>query len=166
MAFNMAYSHRGARTAGAALALGLVWGVVWTGASRLAERSNDISPAIRLLAEDQHCDPGVTVCTARGEALSMALRLGDDIRPLERFPAEVTLDGPAVTEIDSVSLRFAMAGMDMGVNRFDLRPRGTGVWQGQALLPICSTGRQDWGITVEVRGSRRYEVEFSVVFKR
>lgn len=147
---------------GVALALGL-YGLAWISASRLVERSNELSPEVNLLAADPACDPSVTTCTAHGQALRMELRLGDGVRPLEHFPVEVTLDGPAAAKVHRVSLRFTMVGMDMGVNRFGLDTRGGGVWQGQALLPICSTGRQDWKISVEATGNRRYEVEFSMV---
>ena len=162
----MAFSRYRLRMIGVALALGLLYGLAWIGASRLVGRSNGLSPEASLLVADPACDPAVTTCTAHGQALNIELRLGGGARSLEPFSVEVFLHGPAASGIASVSSRFTMVGMDMGINRFVLDPREGGVWQGQAWLPICSTGRQDWKITVEATGSRRYEGEFSVVFER
>jgi hypothetical protein len=56
-----------------------------------------------------------------------------------------------------------MPNMDMGFNRFDLRQQADETWQGQALLPVCSMGRRDWRVTVEVIGKRSYVGEFHLL---
>lgn len=118
----------------------------------------DISPP--PLAADPACDPAAEPCTVRAAEKAVTLRLEGAVRPLQPFTVRVTLAGWEAVE--KVSVRFAMPGMEMGLNRFGLR-QANGGWQGQALLPACSMGRRDWRITVEVVGKALYTAEFSTV---
>jgi hypothetical protein len=40
--------------------------------------------------------------------------------------------------------------MDMGVNVFTLMPKTARQWQAQAVLPVCSLGRNDWVVRLHV----------------
>jgi len=47
-------------------------------------------------------------------------------------------------EVKKVSVSFQMAGMDMGFNRYDLKPSQTGNWTARIMLPVCTASRADW----------------------
>lgn len=98
------------------------------------------------------CNPQESPCTVRGDGWTVTLRLPPVVRPLERFPVQVRLAGAAAAA-GGVAVRFDMAGMDMGVNRFGLSRQADGSWQGQAMLPACASGSGDWRVTVEVAGA-------------
>jgi hypothetical protein len=68
--------------------------------------------------------------------------------PLEAF--ELTVDAPGARR---VSAEFQMVGMDMGFNRYDLRP-AHGAFAARITLPICVSGRHDWIITLTLDGAR------------
>ncbi|MGB0127390.1 MAG: hypothetical protein WBP72_07095 [Rhodocyclaceae bacterium] len=71
-----------------------------------------------------------------------------DPRPIPTTqPFRIQLDGvPA--EVDSVSVDFAGAAMNMGYNRPKLELVAPGRFEGQASLPICVTGRMEWRATL------------------
>jgi len=75
--------------------------------------------------------------------------------PLEAFEFNVT--APGATKI---SAEFHMVGMDMGFNRYDLRPAGDGEFTARITLPVCVSGRRDWVLYLEVDG-QRYALPFS-----
>jgi hypothetical protein len=64
---------------------------------------------------------------------------------------QVVAAGPPVRELQ---LEFTMSAMDMGQNRYRLLPEGNG-WVGLVTLPICTTGRGDWRVTVRALGEER-----------
>jgi len=87
-------------------------------------------------------------CTVDGAAAaSMELRFRGPVKPLEPFTVTLETEQP----LDAVSLEFDMTAMDMGVNRFELHRQPDGAWQGQVVLPMCSTGRRDWVATLDAR---------------
>ncbi len=53
-----------------------------------------------------------------------------------------------------------MVGMDMGFNRYDLRPAGNGVFASKVTLPVCVSGRRDWILYLDLDGMR-YALRFS-----
>jgi hypothetical protein len=113
-----------------------------------------------VLPADRACHPVGKACTVSDVALTLTLRLGDSVQPLKAFPVLVELAGETAAKVNQVAVSFTMVNMEMGVNRFALRQRADGMWQGQALLPVCSNGRQDWRVTVEVAGDTAYVGEF------
>jgi hypothetical protein len=126
--------------------------------TRFAEGS---IPSI-VLTVDSDCDPALTVCRVQHGDLALTLRLQDEFRALQPFWVQVNLAGSKAA-IDKVAVRFAMVDMDMGVNRFILERQDDGIWKGQAMLPVCSSGRRDWRVTVELAGNPPYAVEFSTL---
>ena len=116
-----------------------------------------------ILHADRACNPMGKVCTVSDAASTITLRLGDNIKPLTPFPVLVSLAGMAATRVNKVTVYFTMVNMDMGINGFDLSQRVDGTWQGQALLPVCSMGRRDWQVTIEVASDTPYVGEFNLL---
>jgi len=75
--------------------------------------------------------------------------------PLKAF--ELKVDAPKAAR---VSAEFQMNGMEMGFNRYDLRPAGSGAFASSVTLPVCVSGRRDWTLYLEVDGTR-YALPFS-----
>ncbi len=117
------------------------------------------SSAAVTLGAAPTCDPVTTLCVAGDGQSSIGLRFRVQPTPLRAFPLDVTLTGPVAATAEAVSVRFHMADMNMGFNLFKLR-RENGLWRGEALLPVCGAGRQDWRATVRVEGGPGYGAEF------
>jgi hypothetical protein len=75
--------------------------------------------------------------------------------PLEAFELRVAAAGAG-----KVSAEFQMVGMDMGFNRYDLRPVADGVFVSKVTLPVCISGRRDWILYLYLDGIR-YALPFS-----
>ncbi|KAF0811837.1 hypothetical protein IGB42_03647 [Andreprevotia sp. IGB-42] len=63
-----------------------------------------------------------------------------------KHPMQLDLAGPAT----SVHASWQMAGMAMGPNRYRLQAGGTGTWHTSTLLPICTQGRHDWLLILQI----------------
>jgi hypothetical protein len=123
-------------------------------------------PAVILHGEPT-CDPAKNTCVAYGEGINLSLSLQGPVRVLKSFLVTVQLESPAVVSpIRRVAVTFSMVGMYMGFNRFSLEQRSSKIWQGQAMLPVCSSGRTDWRIAVEVAGEPAYTAEFFTTVAR
>ncbi len=85
-----------------------------------------------------------------GEAASLRLSLGSDLRALVQFPITLSLTGITPQDSHSVILDFSMSGMTMGLNRYRLLEQGDGQWVAEAVLPVCASGRLEWVATVSV----------------
>jgi hypothetical protein len=75
--------------------------------------------------------------------------------PLEPFGLSARAAGAS-----RVRAEFQMVGMDMGFNRYDLRPTGDGAFAATVTLPVCVSGRRDWVLYLDVDGAR-YALPFS-----
>ncbi len=115
-----------------------------------------------VLNTDPVCNPVGGLCTAGDATLTVTLGLGDGIQPLTTFPVEVNLIGEKAAKVKKVTANFSMLNMDMGFNRFDLSQQADKIWRGQAILPVCSMGRREWRVTVEVVGDAPYLAEFNL----
>ena len=113
-----------------------------------------------ILNADRACNPVGKLCTASDAALTMTLGLGDSVQPLTAFPVQVDLIGEGADKVKKVTVFFTMLNMNMGFNRFGLSQQADKTWRGQALLPVCSMGRRDWRVTVEVAGDKPYIAEY------
>ena len=113
-----------------------------------------------VLTADPLCNPVNKSCAVSDSALTIALTLGERVQPLTPFPVLVGLTGEKATQAKAVAVYFTMADMDMGFNRFDLQQQANGTWQGSAILPVCTAGRQDWRVTVKLTGDPAYSGEF------
>lgn len=69
-------------------------------------------------------------------------------------------------EATQVYASFAMAGMEMGFNRYRLVQSALGTWTSLVTLPVCVQGRSDWTMLLEVNtpsGERRYLLKFKAI---
>jgi hypothetical protein len=64
----------------------------------------------------------------------------------------VEIDGMAA---EKVSVDFAGVSMNMGFNRPALERTTSWRFSGQAILPVCVTGRMTWQATVLVESGRQ-----------
>ncbi len=74
----------------------------------------------------------------------------------------IFLDGQS---IQNVHAGFAMRGMEMGFNRYQLIKTAEAEWVAEVTLPVCVQGRSDWEMTLMVEGAEqqsRFLVPFSV----
>jgi hypothetical protein len=127
--------------------LGALGGIYYP---RLSHWLRHHSDQARVLTADRGCNPVNHSCAAGDAALTITLSLGERIEPLTPFPVMVHLTGAEAATVAKVTVHFTMVDMAMGINRFDLSPRAEGHWQGSALLPVCTLGRRDWRVTVDV----------------
>lgn len=116
-----------------------------------------------VLNADPACNPVGGHCPVGDAALTVTLELGDRIQPLTAFPVQVRLIGAEAAQVDKVAVSFTMPDMDMGFSRFDLSQQADKTWRGQAILPVCSMGRREWRVTVEVVGDTLYLAEFRLL---
>ena len=104
-------------------------------------------------------DPGRTVRCAdllHGCDLGDGRRLQFSAAPKVLSPILVSLEGPDVPTV--VSAHLSMVGMSMPPVDLILRARPGGSGgsethlQGQLILPVCSQGRTDWRLTLDLDG--------------
>ncbi|MDS4069271.1 MAG: hypothetical protein RKO24_06590 [Candidatus Competibacter sp.] len=116
-----------------------------------------------VLSADPACNPVGGLCTAGDATLTVTLGLGGSIQPLTAFPVEVNLIGREAAKVNKVAVNFSMSNMDMGFNRFDLSRQADKTWRGHAILPVCSMGRREWRVAVEVVSDTTYLAEFNLL---
>jgi hypothetical protein len=77
-------------------------------------------------------------------------------------PVALEAFGLSVTAANArkISAEFQMVSMDMGFNRYDLRPGKPGEFAASITLPICVSGRRDWMLYLDIDGMR-YALPFS-----
>lgn len=145
----------------------LVLGVAWFLYLRDQPRSG------KLHVLEQHrmvvnpdCDVTKQSCSAVLDGTVLRLRLGPGVSALKPFPLALRLEGLEPAEIQGVLLEYSMKGMDMGPNRVVLRRGEAGEWRGSSILPICTSGRSDWRVEVQVVGKKRmFTAQFPFVLK-
>ncbi len=144
-----------------AVALVLLLDAGW----RLAQyfQKPDIPAGMRetvWLTPEPDCNVTERICQATGPDVRLRLQLGPPVSVMRSFPIRVKLDGD-YGEVEQVSVLFTMEGMNMGLNWYRLKEGRAGRWIGQAMLPVCTSGRTDWIARVSVRAGRRdWKVEF------
>ena len=109
------------------------------------------------------CGTALEACLSEIEGRQIRFRLPRAAAYLKSFPVRVSLQG--FGEVDTVVVRFEMRDMNMGYNSVSLA-RGESGWQGEAILPLCASGRQDWlaTVTIQARGMR-YQAVFGFEVK-
>ena len=101
------------------------------------------------------CADPLAGCTFTHRGAKASVRFSSQPAPMEAFGVQVMAPGAA-----RISAEFQMVGMDMGFNRYDLRPAADGIFAARVTLPVCISGRRDWKLFLEVDGAR-YELPFS-----
>ena len=136
------------------MALGLVLGLflvmIWEQLAGPPQGPPEDLPALEVPLP-AGCEPSHSVCTLVSGELQIGLQLAGPVRPLTPFQVELFTAGAGIRE---VSVEFTMPGMDMGLQRYRLL-REAGRWRGVVTLPVCTTGRVDWRMLVELRGTER-----------
>lgn len=118
------------------------------------------SPAALVVMPEPGCDLHRRPCRATlpdGGQLELSLqpRPIPMLTPLAVAVRTSGIDGSAV------AVDFTGVNMDMGPNHIQLAGAGTGLYQGQATLPVCVTGNMPWQAAVSVETpSGRISVPF------
>lgn len=111
----------------------------------ISQLGMDTRPPIHM--GQAQCDSAQGPCEARAGPLLARLNLLPPVTSLQPFEMHLQLEGVSARQ---AVITFTMADMEMGLNRFVLRPAQDGDWHGQAVLPVCSEGRKDWLATLTV----------------
>lgn len=101
------------------------------------------------------CTDPLVGCVFSHRGTPVTMRFSIQPVPLEAFELHVAAAGA-----NKVSAEFQMVSMDMGFNRYDLRPAGDGLFVSRVTLPVCVSGRRDWILYLDLDGSR-YALPFS-----
>ncbi len=101
------------------------------------------------------CADPLAGCLLVHRGTPVTVRFSAQPTPLEAF--DLQIDAPGVSRI---SAAFQMNGMDMGFNRYDLRPAENEHFVAHVTLPVCVSGRHDWTLYLEVDGTH-YALPFS-----
>lgn len=110
-----------------------------------------------LMSTDKECDVSVSTCQASLGEYRLKFSIDSTVQPLKSFTVELQ---PEAWQPEQAAVYFSMQGMEMGLNRFSLQ-QTDGVWQGRAMLPVCTDRRSDWLATVFVsHDGQRYRSEF------
>lgn len=107
------------------------------------------------LMPTEGCDLNRQACSARMPGDTGHVELSLSPRPLPVVkPLQVvaTLNG---IDASKVELDFSGVDMEMGYNRMTLKPDGQGHFVGQAMIPVCVTGRMLWRATLMIEAERR-----------
>lgn len=117
-----------------------------------------LEPATTILMPTQtDCDARGKSCAATLGQYRLNIKIGETIKTLQPFSLSIEADG---WHPQQLAVYFSMVGMEMGLNRFRLQQTGN-LWQGQAMLPLCTQQRNDWLATVFVtHNGERYRAEF------
>ncbi|MFP5504823.1 MAG: hypothetical protein ACLGH6_01365 [Gammaproteobacteria bacterium] len=95
------------------------------------------------------CADPLAGCAFSHRGAAVDVRFLSQPTPLEGFGLHVS-----APHARRISAEFQMTGMDMGFNRYDLRPAGDGAFASNVTLPVCISGRHDWTLFLDVDGTR------------
>lgn len=84
------------------------------------------------------------------------IRTSERIQPM--LPFELWVAAPQAQRVEA---SFAMVGMNMGFNRYSLKPAADARHHARITLPFCISGRGDWLLTLDLDGAR-VEIPFAV----
>jgi hypothetical protein len=101
------------------------------------------------------CADPLSGCVFSHRGATVRVRFSERPAPMAMFELQIRAPGA-----NRISAEFQMVGMDMGFNRYDLRPDGHGAFSAKVTLPVCVSGRRDWTLYLDVDGSR-YALPFS-----
>lgn len=101
------------------------------------------------------CADPLAGCAFSHLGVTASVRFSVQPAPLEAF--ELSVRAANATRI---SAEFQMVSMDMGFNRYDLRPVGNDTFSSKVTLPVCISGRRDWILFLDIDGTR-YALPFS-----
>ena len=139
------------------LTLGLIWN------NFKLENILTYETAVNMLTGSD-CHLEQNPCTVKSGEQQLRFWIEDRVQYLKPFIAHMDLNGFADQAIERVQITFVMTGMDMGLNRFVLhRVEQQQLWSGRAMLPVCTSGRQDWQVIVEIiTKQKRYTAKLPI----
>lgn len=100
-------------------------------------------------ARELRCTDIVAGCTFLLDGREATLAFSQVPKPLEAFTLEVR-----APHARRVSAEFQMVGMDMGFNRYDMKPAGNDAYVARITLPVCVSSRHDWVLYLTIDGTR------------
>jgi hypothetical protein len=121
--------------------------------------TEDTKPVTTI--ETKPCESLLTGCVRQIDGFSILLKFPGNVVYLKPFPVEVNISGDNVSQLKSVNIKFTMTRMDMGLNEYRLQrdAQNSMLWKGNAVLPVCVTGRSDWLAHIEAElNDRRYQL--------
>lgn len=97
------------------------------------------------------CDPTKETCKIDN---NISLEFKGEVSALTPFLVLINSD---TDRAESVELIFEMQGMEMGYNHYILVHQNN-IWQVQAILPVCSLGRNDWELSVKMKYADKIKI--------
>lgn len=101
------------------------------------------------------CPDPVAGCTFMHKGVLANLHFSS--QPESLRPFVITL---ASLNLRKASVSFQMTGMNMGFNRYDLKPDSSGRWTASITLPVCTVSRVDWIAELDLDG-QLYSLTFT-----
>ena len=118
-----------------------------------------------------NCNVQQKKCKVESEKFNIEISMDKSIYYLKKFNVDVWVESKQDTNIESIQIDFKMKNMNMGVNHFILNKikseNKKQNWQGNALLPVCVTGRADWFSELNIiTKQNKYILEFPILVKK
>ncbi len=109
----------------------------------------------------QGSDAGIGGRTSPGEEKSIELEIGPQpIKAMKLLLFRVQMQG--YEEAEKILVDLSMPEMFMGINRFYLKRKGPGLYEGKRIIPTCPTGKTLWQAKVIIDHSVEKEMQFHV----
>ena len=94
-----------------------------------------------------NCNLRNSECSIRKNDQNYVIKILGEPSALQPFIVYIEVNSE---QPDSVFIEFEMKGMDMGHNVYSLSKKDT-VWKASVILPVCSLGRNDWMLRVNMK---------------
>lgn len=128
--------------------------------------SQDTAAAL-VMKTQQGCDLAQQSCSAQLDGKTLSLDIKKPVKYLTKLEIELKVSGYQNEKITKVIIDFSMPGMEMGINRFEIRKiENDNVWHGMAILPVCISGRTDWQVKLYLQTDKaQYVAMHDLVIK-
>ncbi len=152
------------------LSMGLVLSVIvasyvaWRSHTDKITRSAQQHLAVQS-QDNSECDLARQTCIAQFADMQVQVELPQQPVYLKPFVLKVRTRGNSSVAITTVRAHFVMQDMQMPtpVTTLQAMPSaddGERSWQGNAILPVCISGRHDWRVVIELEtATTRYRVQ-------
>jgi hypothetical protein len=114
----------------------------------LQDRNSDSTELLKM--DYDFCDPSLATCVAN--YLKHQIKFSFKQAPSALKPFLIQLDTTDI-HVTDVLVDFKMENMDMGINIIRLKKTARNRWAGEAILPVCSLGRNDWTSRLQIKSS-------------
>lgn len=107
------------------------------------------------------CDAVKQTCYAMTDGFWLGLNISGEPKPLKQFQLKVQIKEGSEVSLDGIDVQFNMRDMYMGEQRYVLRKLSKTEWQGDVVLPVCTSGRSEWTVELLARTTDQiYQAEF------